>query len=197
MVTVGWASKFFGDTNVSAIRVIRILRPLRTVNSMPGMRKLIQSLMNSLPTLFDVFVLFLFFLVMFGCIATQLFMGLLRNRCMMGEGGELEENEGGDDVFCQKDEDCSTGYTCHFSGNPDYGMSSFDSVPISVLNIFIIITLEGWSGMMYYIRRATGTYVYDAYFIMVVLFGAFFVLNLMVAVQSNFFGQALDEEKAR
>lgn len=49
--------------------------------------------------------------------------------------------------------------------------------------------------MMYYIRRTTGTSVYDVYFIIVVLFGAFFVLNLMIAVQSNFFGQAMDEDK--
>ena len=98
-MTVGWTSKFFGDTNVSAIRVIRILRPLRTVNSMPGMRKIIQALLNSLPTLLDVFVLFLFFLIMFGTIATQLFMGLLLNRCMT-EGGDVVFNEFDEDIFC-------------------------------------------------------------------------------------------------
>lgn len=35
---------------------------------------------------------------------------------------------------------------------------------------------------MYKIRSATGTVAYDIFFIFVVIFGAFFILNLMIAV---------------
>lgn len=61
-------------------------------------------------------------------------------------------------------------------------MTSFDNLFVSVLNIFIIITLEGWTDMMYLIRRSTGSQGYDIFFILVVVFGTFFVLNLMIAV---------------
>lgn len=67
-------------------------------------------------------------------------------------------------------------------GNPDFGVSNFDDVLSSILNIFIIITLEGWTTLMYYIRNATGTVGYDIFFVLVVIFGSFFLINLMVAV---------------
>jgi hypothetical protein len=46
---------------------------------------------------------------------------------------------------------------------------------------------------MYYIRRATGVYYYDIYFILVVLIGVFFILNLMVAVQFSYFNASFIE----
>lgn len=71
-------------------------------------------------------------------------------------------------------------------GDPGYGVTSFNNILKSVLNIFIIITLEGWTDIMYKIRSATGTVAYDIFFILVVIFGSFFVLNLMVAVQFSY-----------
>lgn len=35
---------------------------------------------------------------------------------------------------------------------------------------------------MYYVRHATRTIAYDIFFVLVVIFGAFFLINLMVAV---------------
>ena len=43
---------------------------------------------------------------------------------------------------------------------------------------------------MYFARKANKTYVYDVYFTLVVVCGTYFVLNLMVAVQSGYFGEA-------
>jgi len=71
-------------------------------------------------------------------------------------------------------------------GNPDFEVTSFDNILKSVLNIFIIITLEGWTDVMYKIRSATGSVAYDIFFILVVVIGAFFILNLMVAVQFSY-----------
>lgn len=75
------------------------------------------------------------------------------------------------------------------------GLTNFDNIFISVLNVIIIITLEGWTDIMYQIRDATGTLGYDIYFVMVVIFGTFFVLNLMIAVQSSYLNQSFDEER--
>jgi hypothetical protein len=51
--------------------------------------------------------------------------------------------------------------------------------------------------MMYVIRDATESYVSDLFFIICVLFGAFFVLNLMIAVQFTHLGEAFDAEDRR
>jgi uncharacterized membrane protein YhdT len=70
-------------------------------------------------------------------------------------------------------------------------------VLISIVNIFQIITLEGWTEMMYIVRESEGTIAYDFLFVACVLFGAFFVLNLMIAVQFTYLGAAFDEEDRR
>ena len=57
-------------------------------------------------------------------------------------------------MFCYEDSDCK-GYKCEVRGNPNFGITSFDNVPISMLNLFIIITLEGWTESMYFIRQAS------------------------------------------
>jgi hypothetical protein len=63
-------------------------------------------------------------------------------------------------------------------------MVSFDNLPNSVLIVIEIITLEGWTDIMYAVRQANGgSQVYDAFFIILVVFGAFFVLNLVTASQ--------------
>ena len=62
------------------------------------------------------------------------------------------------------------------------------------MNIFEMITLEGWTDMMYIVRDAEGTYIYDIFFVMCVVVGNFIILNLLVAVQSAFLDKAFDEE---
>ena len=46
-----------------------------------------------------------------------------------------------------------------------------------------MITLESWNSMMYTVRDATGSRMYDIYFLFIVIIGSFIVLNLMIAVQ--------------
>jgi hypothetical protein len=45
-----------------------------------------------------------------------------------------------------------------------------------------VITLEQWTAYMYMVRSVYGTYIFDLYFVTTVQFGAFLVLNLMIAV---------------
>jgi len=65
------------------------------------------------------------------------------------------------------------------------------------MNIFQIITLEGWTDMMYIVRDAEGHYAYDIFFLMSVVLGSFVILNLMIAVQASYLDQAFDEEDNR
>lgn len=65
------------------------------------------------------------------------------------------------------------------------------------MNIFEAITLEGWTDMMYTVRDAEETLVYDIFFLMCVIVGNFIILNLVIAVQSAFLDKAFDEEDER
>ena len=82
-------------------------------------------------------------------------------------------------------------------GNPLSGTFNFDNILYSMLNIFQIITLEGWTSMMYMVRDAENSNVFDIFFLMCVLFGSYFVLNLMIAMQFTYLGDAFDEEDRR
>ena len=50
---------------------------------------------------------------------------------------------------------------------------------------------------MYIVRDAQKTFAFDFFFFFTVIFGAFFVLNLMIAVQFTHLGAAFDEEDKR
>ena len=79
---------------------------------------------------------------------------------------------------------CPDEYECLVRGNPGVGLQNWDNIAAAVLTQFELITLEGWSDVMYKVRNASGGgSTSDIFFIFSVIFGAFFVLNLMIAVQ--------------
>jgi hypothetical protein len=73
----------------------------------------------------------------------------------------------------------------------------FDNIMLSILNIFTIITLEGWTDVMYMVRQSAGGVFYDFFFVLCVVFGSFFVLNLMIAVQFSSLEGSMDPPKAQ
>jgi large-conductance mechanosensitive channel len=86
---------------------------------------------------------------------------------------------------------------CEYFGNPISNTYSFDNILLSIMNIFEMITLEGWTDMMYIVRDTMHTLVYDSFFLLCVIVGNFIILNLVVAVQSAYLDKAFDEEDAR
>jgi hypothetical protein len=65
------------------------------------------------------------------------------------------------------------------------------------MNIFQIITLEGWTDMMYLVREAESSYSYDLFFVFCVIIGSFVVLNLLIAVQASYLETSFNEEDER
>lgn len=208
VVMLGWFSTLVDAGDISAIKVIRILRPLRAINQIPNMSQLVSTILNSLPIMVDVMVLFMFMLIMFGTIATQLLGGHLEKRCVFtNDEGEkftsfIQDEESEficlNQQFCDDmKEEWDLQTVCEYVGNPTSNTYSFDNIMLSMMNIFEMITLEGWTDMMYIVRDAEGTLVYDTFFLMCVIVGNFIILNLVVAVQSAFLDKAFDEEDAR
>jgi hypothetical protein len=73
--------------------------------------------------------------------------------------------------------------TCVESGNPGDGLVSFDDIGHAMLTIFTGITLEGWTDSMYATQAAWGLrWLVALFWIAIVAFGAYFLLQLVLAV---------------
>ncbi|CAN0417131.1 unnamed protein product, partial [Ectocarpus sp. 8 AP-2014] len=76
-----------------------------------------------------------------------------------------------------------------------WGYTTFDNIFVAFLTIFQSITLEGWSDILYQVKDCSRPVLADLFFIVLVLWGAFFTLNLLLAVLENNFSQGREEEE--
>lgn len=68
------------------------------------------------------------------------------------------------------------------NGSILYDLINFNNVGYAILAIFQILTQENWTdGNMYNYMDASNTYVAIVFFVALVIFGAFFILNLVLA----------------
>ena len=83
---------------------------------------------------------------------------------------------------------------------PNFGFSNFDNIAWAWLTIFQCISMEGWTNIMYMVMDTTSTYTWP-YFVVLIVFGSFFAVNLALAVLYVYFtgageeGRDDDEEK--
>lgn len=77
---------------------------------------------------------------------------------------------------------CPFGYTCLCVGeNPNHGYTNFDNFMWSMLTTFQLITLDYWENV-YNMVLATSGPMSVSFFTVVVFFGSFYLINLMLAV---------------
>uniref|UniRef100_A0A6Q2ZD49 Ion transport domain-containing protein n=1 Tax=Esox lucius TaxID=8010 RepID=A0A6Q2ZD49_ESOLU len=239
------------NASLSAIRTVRVLRPLRAINRVPSMRILVTLLLDTLPMLGNVLLLCFFVFFIFGIVGVQLWAGLLRNRCFMGEdfrtlynlslSAYYQPEEGEDDPFIcsairengmlrchdvppfsKGQVECSlaapppgqflltgedrTGVGCvnwnqyynvcrPGNVNPHKGSVNFDNIAYAWIAIFQVITLEGWVDIMYYVMDAHSFYNF-IYFILLIIVGSFFMINLCLVVIATQFAETKQRENA-
>ena len=63
-----------------------------------------------------------------------------------------------------------------------YNIANFNFILWSMETIFVMITLEGWSSLMYNLSDASMSYMAVIYCILLVVIGSFFLLNVILAV---------------
>uniref|UniRef100_H2ZPT9 Sodium channel protein n=1 Tax=Ciona savignyi TaxID=51511 RepID=H2ZPT9_CIOSA len=77
---------------------------------------------------------------------------------------------------------CPLGYTCNEAGdNPDFGYTSFDHFFLAFLTSFRLVALDSWS-RLYYLTLHTIGKTYAIFYILVVLLGSYYLVNLILAV---------------
>jgi len=77
--------------------------------------------------------------------------------------------------------------------NPDSGLTNFDNILYSLLNVFVIITLEGWVDIMYKIQAVTHPASCIIFYLLTVVVG-FFALNLCIAVIEDVYSATVEGE---
>ncbi|XP_055941940.1 sodium channel protein 60E-like [Argiope bruennichi] len=189
--------------NLSGLRTFRVLRALKTVSITPGLKTIVNAMLHSLGMLAEVMTLTVFCLMVFALLALQLYVGLLRHKCVLNfpyqqnfshrayalhvhnKSSWLVDNDGQPAVCGNKtgSRRCPEGYTClpGIGENPNYGYTNFDSYGWSILTTFQLITLDFWEDVYNKINATTGpTSVF--FFMLVVFFGSFYLINLTLAV---------------
>lgn len=90
---------------------------------------------------------------------------------------------------------CPYGQFCLPGTGPDNGYSNFNSIFSSAVLLYTILSLEGWSSIMFYVTDALGDWV-AIYFIVNVVIGTIFVLNLVLATIADGFNRSIRFQKA-
>ncbi|XP_062862733.1 sodium channel, voltage-gated, type I-like, alpha isoform X7 [Trichomycterus rosablanca] len=83
VIVMAYVTMFLPDMGgISALRSFRVVRTLKTISAIPGLKTIIGALFQSVKKLKDVMILTLFCLSVFALVGLQLFMGVLRNKCV-------------------------------------------------------------------------------------------------------------------
>lgn len=165
---------------LSALRSLRVLRPLRGISSISGMRAIIMALINSIKPLLSALVVLFFFTLVFAIGALQLWMGVLKQRCLDFHSGIISDNVCGSDS-------CGSGFVCAQTlDNPNYGVTHFDNIFVSFITVFQIVTMEGWTNIMIYTQEAFSYWSF-LYYIPLIFIAGNLILNLTLAIITSTF----------
>ncbi|KAG2432797.1 hypothetical protein HXX76_008531 [Chlamydomonas incerta] len=191
MVVAGYTVFVPGNSSaVNAIRALRALRPLRTITRFESLRGVIVCFLEAIPLLASVGGLLIFFVFLYAVAAVQLFPKTYHNTCLDAEGVPLNMGEDPDMFGCGGRGQCPANYTCTLLQEQHVvNVAGFDNTGLAMLSVWQALTLTGWVFMMY---RTIDTYslVVVIYYITLVVIGAYFVLNLFLAVLKIKFAKA-------
>ncbi|XP_007565048.1 sodium channel protein type 4 subunit alpha B-like [Poecilia formosa] len=83
VISMIYLAEFVPSENVSALRPFRVLRVLKIITVFSGLRTTFGAVIQSMKKLRDVMILTFFFVSVFALIGFQLFMGNLRQKCVL------------------------------------------------------------------------------------------------------------------
>ncbi|XP_047192522.1 voltage-dependent L-type calcium channel subunit alpha-1C isoform X6 [Scophthalmus maximus] len=186
--------------DVKALRAFRVLRPLRLVSGVPSLQVVLNSIIKAMVPLLHIALLVLFVIIIYAIIGLELFMGKMHKTCVHEHIGTIAEEK---PAPCAPD--VAYGRHCKHNGTeckmgwegPNDGITNFDNFAFAMLTVFQCITMEGWTDVLYWMQDAMGYELPWVYFVSLVIFGSFFVLNLVLGVLSGEFSKEREKAKAR
>uniref|UniRef100_A0A8C8D7C1 Sodium channel protein n=1 Tax=Oncorhynchus tshawytscha TaxID=74940 RepID=A0A8C8D7C1_ONCTS len=203
LISMTYLTEFVDLGNVSVFRMFRVLRALKIITVIPGLKTIVGTLIMSVKKLADVMIITVFCLAVFAMIGLQMFMGILKQKCVHWPPGEWHFNStymGNitmananhyflpgmlDPLLCGNASDagiCPEGYTCmKAGGNPNYGYTSYDNFGWAYLALIQLMTQDFWENLLQLTLRSAGK-TYMIFFVVVIFLCSFYLINLILAV---------------
>ncbi|XP_052425513.1 voltage-dependent L-type calcium channel subunit alpha-1D-like isoform X6 [Carassius gibelio] len=187
-----------GGFDVKALRAFRVLRPLRLVSGVPSLQVVLNSIIKAMVPLLHIALLVLFVIIIYAIIGLELFIGKMHATCYF-QGTDIIEDEPTPCAVNGHGRTCAVNGTVCKEGwhGPNGGITNFDNFMFAMLTVFQCITMEGWTDVLYWMNDAMGLELPWVYFVSLVIFGSFFVLNLVLGVLSGEFSKEREKAKAR
>jgi hypothetical protein len=99
--------------------------------------------------------------------------------------------------FCGGHNSCPEGYFCgKQNDNPAFGVTNCDNIMYALLVVFQCVTLEGWSDIMIMYQQSYNDVAFIL-FLPMVFIGAFFLINLLLAVINSSFSETHAEQQQK
>ncbi|XP_069642839.1 sodium channel protein type 4 subunit alpha isoform X2 [Haliaeetus albicilla] len=176
---------------IKSLRTLRALRPLRALSRFEGMRVVVNALLGAIPSIMNVLLVCLIFWLIFSIMGVNLFAGKYY-RCINTTSGEVF-----DISVVNNKSDCMA--LLHTNEVRWVNVKvNFDNVGLGYLSLLQVATFKGWMDIMYAAvdsREIEEQPVYEInlymyiYFVIFIIFGAFFTLNLFIGVIIDNFNQ--------
>ena len=179
------------------LRILRVLRPLRLIQRNEGLRLAIDSLLKSIPSMVNLFVVCIILFVLFGIFGVNQFKGKFYS-CKFEYQGFSEAE------ITEKRRLIDTREDCFDVGgdwiNEDF---NFDNIANAMVTLFAVASTEGWPDLMWtgvdsyqigHQPRENENLHWSLFYILFILFGSFFIMNLFAGIVVDTFNQ--EKEKA-
>ncbi|KAJ8337205.1 hypothetical protein SKAU_G00384250 [Synaphobranchus kaupii] len=173
---------------IKSLRTLRALRPLRALSRFEGMRVVVNALMGAIPSIMNVLLVCLIFWLIFSIMGVNLFAGKF-GKCV-NRMGHINL------TLINNRSDCENMNSTQFYWTKV--KVNFDNVASGYLSLLQVATFKGWMDIMYAAvdSRAVeeqpikeiNLYMY-LYFVIFIIFGSFFTLNLFIGVIIDNFNQ--------
>ncbi|XP_014729232.1 PREDICTED: sodium channel protein type 5 subunit alpha-like isoform X4 [Sturnus vulgaris] len=177
---------------IKSLRTLRALRPLRALSRFEGMRVVVNALVGAIPSIMNVLLVCLIFWLIFSIMGVNLFAGKF-GKCINKTEGDMPL----DSKIINNMSDC---ILYNVSGNFYWTKVkvNFDNVGAGYLALLQVATFKGWMDIMYAAVDSReceeqpewecNLYMY-LYFVIFIIFGSFFTLNLFIGVIIDNFNQ--------
>ncbi|XP_039093157.1 sodium channel protein type 5 subunit alpha [Hyaena hyaena] len=177
---------------IKSLRTLRALRPLRALSRFEGMRVVVNALVGAIPSIMNVLLVCLIFWLIFSIMGVNLFAGKF-GRCINQTEGDVPLNY----TVVNNKSDCES---FNVTGELHWTKVkvNFDNVGAGYLALLQVATFKGWMDIMYAAVDSRGyeeqpqweynLYMY-IYFVIFIIFGSFFTLNLFIGVIIDNFNQ--------
>ncbi|KAM8788190.1 sodium channel protein type 9 subunit alpha isoform 1-T1 [Rhynchonycteris naso] len=175
---------------IKSLRTLRALRPLRALSRFEGMRVVVNALIGAIPSIMNVLLVCLIFWLIFSIMGVNLFAGKFYE-CINTTSESRFPNE-----QVHNRSECSA--LRNDSARWKNLKVNFDNVGFGYLSLLQVATFKGWMDIMYAAVDSVDVdkqpiyehslYMY-IYFVIFIIFGSFFTLNLFIGVIIDNFNQ--------